>query len=48
MPDLRMAYRHFALPVAATVGACAFVGAWILEIRHYQKRKALADAPPRG
>jgi len=44
LPDMRMAYRHFAIPVAATVGSCVFIGAWIVEIRHYRKRKALAGA----
>ena len=42
LPDMRMAYRHFAFPVAGTVGSCAFVAAWIMEIRHHQQRKALA------
>ena len=44
LPDMRMAYRHFALPVAVTVGSCAFVAAWIVEIRLYQQRKSLASA----
>ena len=42
LPDMRMAYRHFAFPVAVTVGSCAFVAACIMEIRHYRQRKALA------
>lgn len=42
LPDMRIAYRHFAFPVAVTVGSCAFVAAWIMEIRHHQQRKALA------
>jgi hypothetical protein len=42
LPDMRMAYRHFALPIAATVGTIAFIAAWIMEIRHYQQAKVLA------
>ncbi len=42
LPDMRIAYRHFAFPVGVTVGICAFVAAWIMEIRHHQQRKALA------
>jgi uncharacterized membrane protein len=41
LPDMRMAYRHFALPVAVTVGTVAFVSAWIHEIRHFQRAKVL-------
>ena len=44
LPDMRMAYRHFAFPVAMTVGSCAFIAAWIMEIRNYRQRKALAGA----
>ena len=44
LPDMRMAYRHFAFPVAMTGGGCAFVAAWIMEIRHYRQRKSLAGA----
>ena len=42
VPDMRLAYRSFALPIAETVGAAAFVCAWVVEIRHYRKRKMLA------
>lgn len=42
LPDMRMAYRHFAFPIAMTVGGCAFIAAWIVEIRHYQRTKSLA------
>lgn len=41
LPDMRMAYRHFALPVAATVGTITFVSAWIHEIRRYLQLKSL-------
>jgi len=32
-PDMRNAYRDFAIPVAITVGCVAFIGALVLEIR---------------
>jgi hypothetical protein len=40
LPDMRMAYRHFAFPVAMTVGGCAFIAAWVMEIRHYRQKKS--------
>ncbi len=40
LPDMRIAYRHFAFPVAMTVGSCAFIAAWVMEIRHYRQRKS--------
>jgi len=40
LPDMRLAYRHFAFPVAMTVGACAFIAAWVMEIRHYRQKKS--------
>src|SRR5882724_166297 len=41
LPDMRMAYRLFALPIATLVGACVFVGAWIVEIREFRRAKLL-------
>jgi hypothetical protein len=41
-PDLRIAYRHIALPVALSVGAIVLVLALVMEIRHYRQIKALA------
>lgn len=32
-PDMRNAYRHFAIPLAITVGCVAFLGALVLEFR---------------
>ena len=32
-PDMRNAYRHFAIPLAALIGCVALVGALVLEIR---------------
>ena len=40
-PDLRFAYRHIALPVAAVVGAIGLLVSLVMEIRHYRQVKAL-------
>ena len=40
-PDMRIAYRHIALPFALVAGSIIFVAALILEIRHYRQAKAL-------
>ena len=42
-PDLRIAYRQIALPMALVAGSIVFVLAWILEIRHYRQSKTLSD-----
>jgi len=41
-PDLRIAYRHVALPAALVAGSLILVAATILEILHYRQSKALA------
>jgi hypothetical protein len=41
-PDLRIAYRQIALPMALVAGCIVFVMAWILEIRHYRQSKTLS------
>ena len=41
-PDLPLAYRHFALPIAIGVGAIVLVTTTVLETRHYRQAKALA------
>ena len=41
LPDMRLAYRMFALPVAAMVGIVAFVVASIVEVGHYFRAKSL-------
>ena len=41
-PDMRVAYRHIAVPLAVVEGAVIFVIATTIEIRHYRQRKALA------
>ncbi|MGA8154360.1 MAG: gamma-glutamyl-gamma-aminobutyrate hydrolase family protein [Terriglobales bacterium] len=41
-PNMTLAYRHFALPAAASVAAVAFIAASVMEIRNYRQAKALA------
>ncbi len=41
LPDMRLAYRMFALPVAVMVGTLAFVVTSIVEVRHYRQAKLL-------
>jgi hypothetical protein len=41
-PDMRIAYRNIALPVALVAGGIVFVLALLMEIRHYRQAKALA------
>ena len=40
-PDMRVAYRHIALPTALIAGSIIFVVVLIMEIRHYRQSKAL-------
>jgi len=41
-PDMRIAYRDFALPAALVVGAASLIFAVVTEIRHYRQVKSLA------
>lgn len=41
-PDMRIAYRMIALPIATVAGAIIFVLSLIMEIRHYRQGKALS------
>ena len=41
-PDMRLAYRHIAVPMALVVGGVVFVLAVMMEIRHYRQAKALS------
>ena len=41
-PDMRIAYRYIALPVAAVAGTIIFVLSLIMEIRHYRQSKVLS------
>jgi TRAP-type C4-dicarboxylate transport system permease small subunit len=42
-PDISVAYRYVALPVAVITGAIVLVLALVMEIRHYRQAKALAE-----
>jgi uncharacterized membrane protein len=41
-PDMRVAYRLIALPMALVAGSIIFVLSLIMEIRHYRQVKALS------
>lgn len=41
-PDMRVAYRHIALPVAIVVGGLTFIAALVMEIRRYRQSKTLS------
>ena len=41
-PEMTMAYRHIALPVALVAGCIIFVSTFAMEIRHYRQTKTLA------
>ena len=41
-PDMPLAYRYVALPVAGVVGAIVLVSSAFMEIRHFRQAKALA------
>jgi hypothetical protein len=40
-PDMRIAYRHIALPVAVVAGSIIFVTTLVMEIRHYRQVRTL-------
>ena len=41
-PDMRMAYRAIAIPMALVAGGIVFVSVLVMEIRHYRQAKTLA------
>ena len=41
-PDMRIAYRQIALPMALVAGSIIFVLSLVMEIRHYRQVKALS------
>jgi hypothetical protein len=41
-PDMRVAYRHIALPVALVAGTVVFISAFVMEIRRYRQSKTLS------
>ena len=40
-PDLQLAYRHIALPIAIVAGTVVFIVTTVMEIRHFRQTKAL-------
>ena len=40
-PDMRIAYRNIALPVAMVAGSIVLVLSLVMEIRHYRQSKTL-------
>jgi len=42
-PNMTIAYRHVALPVAAVVSTIVLISASVMEIRRYRQAKALAE-----
>lgn len=40
-PDMRIAYRHVALPIALIAGSVIFVLTLVNEIRHYRQTRTL-------
>ena len=40
-PNMTLAYRDVALPVAGMVAAIVLVSATVMEVRHYRQTKAL-------
>ena len=47
-PDMTFAYRHVALPVAATIGVIAVIGVTVTEMKNYRQSKALAEIERRS
>jgi len=41
-PDMRIAYRQIALPMALVAGCIIFVLALVMEVRHYRQSKTLS------
>lgn len=41
-PDMRIAYRMIALPVALVAGAMILIFSVVMEVRHYRQSKTLA------
>ncbi len=41
-PDMRIAYRLIALPMALVVGGIIFVFSIVMEVRHYRQMKTLS------
>ena len=44
-PDLRMAYRHIALPIALVSGVVVFIVTTVMEIRHFRQARVHGALP---
>jgi hypothetical protein len=42
-PDMTLAYRHFALPIAVVVALISLIATTAFEVRSYQQMKVLAE-----
>jgi prepilin signal peptidase PulO-like enzyme (type II secretory pathway) len=42
-PDMTLAYRHIALPIALAAGVVTLIVTTVLEIRNYRQARALAQ-----
>jgi hypothetical protein len=42
-PNMALAYRHVAAPVAGVVGAVALLSTIVIEVGHYRRASALAS-----
>ena|SRR5580704_10278669 len=42
-PNMTIAYRDFALPVAAGASVITLISASVMELHHYRRNKALAE-----
>ncbi len=47
-PDITIAYRHIAAPIAGVVGAIVLVLSLAMEIRHYRQAKVLSSIEGAG
>ena len=47
-PDMRIAYRDVAIPIALVAGSIVFLLALVMEIRHYRQAKALSTIEKMG
>lgn len=47
-PDMRIAYREIALPIAVVAGTIVFVLALVMEVRHYRQNRTLSAIEKMG
>jgi len=41
-PDMRVAYRRFAVPVTAVEAGIIFISVTVMEVRHYRRSRTLS------